>query len=429
METFDRRTFLKAGAGALLACGVPSLLTGCSKSSGSGSASTLQLANDKPTWHAWFQSEGEQAKTAVGASWTPQDYSNEDAYTAAVKTSAGSSKAPDMFTWQPSWGMKDVVDAGLVADLSSQWDKEGSAYSQGLRDMFSFNGTVYGAPLYSAPWPIFYNKSVFAKYTLQPPTTWSEMQQVMETLKKNGVAPLGATVDGVWSFVPFQTLLVARDPTLYNNLLAGKAKYTDPGVVEVMNLWADMMKKGYFTDPSSITFSTRGTNFATPFKQGKAAMAPMGTWYEATLKKAGLTAGTDYGAFTFPAIKSGAEKAIVIESGPLCAAARGKHEKDAVKAVGWFMSKAGQQEWVKQSGLISGRSDVPATSQVDQQILSDMKSGGYKQVSRYYDGTPHDIVLTAIDQFQKFQLHPGDPTSILNTIQSKADSVWKTVKQ
>jgi multiple sugar transport system substrate-binding protein len=426
MDTVDRRTFLKIGGGAALAsAGLPWLLAACS--SGSGSATNLQLSNDKPTWQSWFQTEGNQAKSAVKVGWTPREYSDENAYQAAIKTAGGSSRVSDLFTWQSSWGMKDVVDAGFVADLTAEWAKEGDVYSADMRKLFTFDGKTYGAPLYLAPWVVFYSKQVFDKYQLQPPTTWDELQHVLDTLKGNGIAPLGATVDGVWSFLWFQTLLVASDPELYQAVTAGHAKYTDPGVMDVMKLWSQMIKAGYFTDPSSVTFSTRGTNFATPFKQGKAAMCEMGTWYEATITSAGMKPGVDYDAFILPSVKPGVQNTIVIESGPLCVAGHGRHKDNATKAVGWFMSKDGQQEWTKLTGFISGRSDVPSTSPVDKKITDQIKSGNYQQVSRYYEATPNDIVQTAIEEFQKFMLHPNDPTSILNAIQSKADDVWKSV--
>ncbi len=424
MDTLDRRTLLKAGGGALAAFGLSGLLTACGNGKGSGSGSsvsTLQLSNDKPTWQSWFQSEGDQAKQAVGVGWTPREYSDQQAYQAAIRTSG--TKAPDMFTWQSNQLMKDIVSAGFLADVSDSWKKQGDAYSADLKKQFTFGGKTYGAPLYTAPWVVFYNKQVFDKYQLKPPTTWDDFQQVLATLKSNGIAPLGATVDGVWSFVMFQTLLVASDPKLYQDVLAGKAKYTDPGVVDVMNLWGQMLKAGYFTDPSSVTFSTRGTNFSAPFKQGKAAMTAMGTWFEANLTAAGMKPGDDYGAFMFPSVKPGVPKTVVVESGPLCVAAHGTHQEEAIKTLDWFMSKEGQQAWVKLTGFISSRSDVPPTSTVDQEIVSVLKSGGYQQVSRYYEGTQKDIVQTAISEFQKFLLHPDDPMSILNAIQKQADSV------
>jgi ABC-type glycerol-3-phosphate transport system substrate-binding protein len=157
-------------------------------------------------------------------------------------------------------------------------------------------------------------------------------------------------------------------------------------------------------------------------------MVEIGSWYEPTLTAANLTAGQDFGAFLFPNIKEGIQNAVIIESGPLVAAAHGSHKDDAAKALGWFMSKAGQEAWIKATGFTSARSDVSSPSPVDQQLVQDMKSGNYQQVNRYWEATPHDIVETAIDEFAKFMLQPGDPTPILTAIQRKADSVWATVK-
>jgi multiple sugar transport system substrate-binding protein len=428
LDTLTRRGFLKVGGTALVVGGSLPLLVSCGNGT-SSSAATLGLSNDKVTWKDWFQSEGNAAKQATGAAWKPSEYADTNTYQAAIRTSGASSKAPDLFTWWSGWLMKDIVDAGFAQDVSSYWDKEGSAYSNDLRSLFTFNGKTYGAPLYFGPWVTFYNKKVFDKYGLQAPKTWSDLQHVMQTLKSNGVTPYGATVDGRWpAFIYFETLLVNSDPALYKNLMAGKAKYTDPGVVEAMNLWGQLIKAGYFTDPSSVTFGTGSNSFVNSFVQGKAAMVEIGSWYEPTLTAANLTAGQDFGAFLFPNIKEGIQNAVIIESGPHVAAAHGSHKDDAGKALGWFMSKAGQEAWIKATGFTSARSDVSSPSPVDQQLLQDMKSGSYQQVNRYWEATPHDIVETAIDEFAKFMLQPGDPMPILTAVQRKADSVWASVK-
>lgn len=429
MNSIDRRTFLRAGGGALVAGGsLPWLLSACG-GGGSGSASDLQLSNDKATWKAWFQKEGQKAKKAVGVGWTPREYSDTSAYQAAIRTSAGTTKAPDMFTWWSGWLMKEIVDAGFAEDVSKQWDNEGDAYSKGLRDLFTFDGKTYGAPLYNGPWVVFYNKKVFNKYNLQPPKTWSDMESIMSTLKKNGVTPLGATIDGRWpAFIYFESLLVGSDPELYTAIMDGKAKYTEPAVVDAMNVWGDMIHAGYFTNPASVTFGTGSNNFVNFFKQGKAAMIEIGTWYEPTLTGAGMKPDVDFGAFIWPNMKSSVPNTLIIESGPMCVAARGSNHEDGVKALGWFMSKEGQDAWIKLTGFTSARSDVQSTSPVDQALTEQIKAGGYKEVNRYWEATPHDIVETAVDQFAKFMLHPKDPKSILSSIQKQAENVWKTVK-
>lgn len=429
MVTFDRRKFMTGGGLALAGASVP-WLASCSKGSAGGSGKTmLKLSNDKATWKKWFASEGANASKAVGVGWTPIEYSDTNTYQAQIRTSGRSSKVSDLFTWWSGWLMKDVVDAGFAADVSSLWQKESSGYSQDLKKLFTFDGKTYGAPLYYGPWVTFYNKRVFDKYKLEPPTTGDELVHIMEVLKKNDIVPYGATIDGRWpSFIYFEALLIHTDPGLYQSLVDGKAKYTDPSVVDVMNTWAKWIKAGYFTDPGSVTFGTGSNDFVNMFKQDKAGMIEIGTWWEPTATGAGMKADEDFGAFIFPDMKSGIQKTIAVESGPLVVAEHGANKDDAMKALGYFMSKPGQEAWIKLTGFTSARNDVVSPSPVDKSITDTMKSDGYAQVNRYWEATPHDIVEVAVDQFSKFMLHPGDPMPILQAIQTKADSVWPTVK-
>ena len=145
--------------------------------------------------------------------------------------------------------------------------------------------------------------------------------------------------------------MIRKDPALYTALMEGKAKYTDAGVVDVMNLWGDLIKKGYFSDPSAVTIGSGANNFPPLFKQGKIAMLTWGTWFEPTLEAAGIKGGDDYGAFVTPNIDASAGNNLIFETAPWCVAAKGKRKADAIKATEWFASKDGQASWIKTTGL------------------------------------------------------------------------------
>jgi ABC-type glycerol-3-phosphate transport system substrate-binding protein len=330
-----------------------------------------------------------------------------------------------MFSWWSGWLMKELVDAGMLADVSSIWQQNGSAYSAGLREALTFDGKQYGVPLNISYWVTFYNKHTFDKHKVDVPTTWDEFTGACEQLKAADVTPLGSSIDGRWpGFVYFQELLVRKDPALYTALVDGKAKYTDPGVVDVMNLWGDMIDKGWFSDPSATTIGTGANNFPPSFKQGKIAMVTWGGWIEPTFVAAGIKAGDDYGAFITPNIDDAAGNNLIFETGPWCVGARGKRLDDAMKATEWFASKAGQEKWIEVTGFTSARSDVPSANPVDKEIDETIESGDYKLLNRYWEATPHDIVEVAVDQFGKFMLKSGDPVPILDTIQKQADQSW-----
>ena len=99
-----------------------------------------------------------------------------------------------------------------------------------------------------------------------------------------------------------------------------------------------------------------------------------------------------------------------------------------MKALDYFMSRKGQATWVKATGFVSPRNDVPSSSPVDRELGATIQKGGYKQLNRYWEATPHDIVEVAVDQFDKFMLKGGDPLPILTTIQKQADKTWAATK-
>jgi multiple sugar transport system substrate-binding protein len=393
-------------------------------------AKTLKLANDKVTWKPWFNTAGQDAAKAIGVGWNAVEYADTSSYQAAIRTSGRTSKVPDLYSWWSGWLMKEIVDADFAADVSSIWNKNSAHYSKGIRDSFTFNGKTYGAPLYISYWAIVYNKHVFKDANLTPPTTWAEFKTALETLKSNGITPLGATIDGRWpGFIYFEEFLLRSNPSLYLKLMAGKAKYTDAGVIKAMNIWRDLIEKNYFTDPGAFTLGTGAANATSYLKQGKVAMVAIGTWFEPTLVGAGMKPGVDFGTFIMPNINPAAPKVVIFESGPLVVAEHGSNRDDAVKALDYFMSRKGQATWVKATGFVSPRNDVPSTSPTDRALAATIQKGGYKQVNRYWEATPHDIVEVAVDQFDKFMLKGGDPTAYLKTIQKQADKTWATLKK
>ena len=142
-------------------------------------------------------------------------YPDTSTYQAAVRASLRTPSAPGIFTWWSGYRMKDLVDAGLVADVTPLWKKytDAGLYNPSLASAYTFNGKIYGIPDLVAYWVVFYNKKVFDKYQLTPPKTWAELEKVAATLKENKVTPFGATVHGRWpSFIWFEELLVRQDP-------------------------------------------------------------------------------------------------------------------------------------------------------------------------------------------------------------------------
>ena len=363
----------------------------------------LKMTNDKIAWKKWFAATGKAAAKAAGAiGWNPAEYSDTTTYQAAIKTTGNTPKVSDMFSWWSGWLMKELVDAGMLADVSSIWEKQGDAYSSGRRATRSRSTASSTACRSTSP-------------TGSRSTTSTRSRSTRSTCRRRGTSSpararssrrrrsprWAATIDGRWpGFVYFQELMVRKDPALYTALMEGKAKYTDAGVVDVMNMWGDMIKKGYFSDPSAITIGSGANNFPPSFKQGKIAMVTWGTWFEPTLEAAGIKGGDDYGAFMTPNIDDSAGDNLIFETAPWCVAAKRQAQgrRDQGDRVVRLQGRPGVVDQGP-PGFTSPRSDVPSANPVDKEIDETIQSGDYKLLNRYWEATPHDIVEVAVDQF------------------------------
>ncbi|HVX80455.1 MAG: ABC transporter substrate-binding protein [Devosia sp.] len=406
---------LAMAAGLLAAMAGPSL------------AQTVDFYHDKANWEDAFNAA--LAKSPVPVKVTP--YADTSSYQAAVRASLKTPSAPGLFTWWSGYRMKDLVDAGLVADVSDIWKKytDAGLYAPSLADGYTFNGKIYAIPDNIAYWVVFYNKKVFDQYKLSPPKTWDDLEKINATLKQNNVTPFGATIDGRWpAFIWFEEFLIRQDPDLYNKLMNGDAKYTDPGVKQMFAKWKEWIDKGYFTDPSTSFGTSGGNTMAAQFAQGKLAMILVGTWYISTLTGAGMDAN-DIGAFIMPNEKPDMKPALIVESGPILLAQNSSQKADAMKVADYWMSAEAQQAWVDAQDFPPINKDVKAKSALITDISKTVLDGKYQAINRFWEATPTDIAEAAVDEIGNFMVHPDTADQVEQNLQTLADKVWATQKK
>lgn len=383
----------------------------------------LSLANDKAGWAPWFNTTGQYMVQKYQAGFQSQPYPDTNAYQGVMRTAVMTSKAPPLFTWWSGYQIQDLAKAGAATDLTSQmqdWIKN-DGVNPDVAKAFQYNGHYYGAPSYLSYWVIFYNKHVFNQYGLKPPTSWQEFMQINDTLKSHGVAPLTQYSQDSWTgFIWFENLLVNTDPQLYEDLMVGKASYTDPRIVKVMQLWKDMEDKGYFSTPLNMA------NPPKEFVQGKIAMDLVGTWFEPTLIQAGMKPGTDFGAFIMPAITPGLKPQLIFETSPIVVAAHSPSKDQAVKVLDTFMKPDVQQKWVEATSFISADSSVPANNDVNTAISKQVTPDQVTLHNRFWEATPSQIAVPAAAALVQVVLHPETYMQVLQNCQSTAQQYWSS---
>ena len=393
-------------------------------------AQSVDFYHDKANWQDAFVKVLDGAKAADGVEVKAVPYADTSTYQAAVRAALRTPSAPGVFTWWSGYRMKDLVDAGLVADVSDLWKKytDAGLYNPSLASAYTFNGKIYGIPDLVAYWVVFYNKKVFKEQGVEVPKTWADLEAAAAKLKGAGVTPFGSTIDGRWpAFIWFEEFLVRQDPGLYAKLMNGEAKYTDPGVEQVFKTWKDWIDKGYFTDPS-IGFGTAGSNaMASEFAKGKLAMILVGTWYAGTLTEAGVPAD-DIGAFIMPNQKPDMGPAVIFETGPLLIAEKSSQKADALKVADYWMSASAQQTWVDAQDFPPVNKEVKAKSALIAGLAKQIIDGKYNQINRFWEATPPEIAEAAVDEIGNFMLHPDTYPQVQQNLQALADKVWASKK-
>ncbi|WP_214322534.1 ABC transporter substrate-binding protein [Nonomuraea sediminis] len=403
-------------------------LAGCSSAGTApkqAAKTELKLYNDKGAWSKYFEQMGTLSKQQIGLGMKPVGYTDEPTYQAFIKASFRTNVKPDLFTWTTGGQLEEIVKQKQVADTSAIWQEAVKAgdLSQDLQPYYTVDGKQYCVPLNVAYWGMFYNKKVFDKYGLQPPTTWDDLVKIADTLKKNKVTPFYHT-SVLFSFVWFEQLLAGSDPDLYDRLSTGKAKYTDPGVVAVMQKWKQLIDAGYFVNPGDKT------DPADLLKTGKAAMVSFGTWFNTSMTQRDLKAGTDYGFFVIPNLNPALPKtSIIFESGPLCSLAKAPDPDASAKYLRWWTTDKAQEAWATSRGDVSANPKVEIKDEALGQVTKDAGSGKYRLVNRYFEATPPPVLTAALDGFGKFVGEPDSLQQVLDTIQKAADDYWSTHTQ
>ncbi len=385
-------------------------------------AGTVEFWNDKManTEQTHLDAIFGEVKKVSGYTIDMVPYPDTASYQTAMQQTIRDEKAPGLFTWWSGPQLQTLVENGLVEDLTDVWNNYifDEGVSQGVADAFTFDGKVYAAPwsvLYNV---VFYNKTVFEQYGIEEPETFDDFLAVCETLKSNGVTPIALKSDSWAGFIWFQALLAAKDVELYKGVCDGSIKYTDPRIVEVMEIWKDMLDKDYFSLPIDWADVRAG------FSNGEVAMMlEPHVEFTGMRNDYGMVEGEDIDSFVVPSMDGG-KRTIFFEAAPLCVASASGQKEDALKVLETWYKPDVQNAFHAQSGY-TNTSQVEVESVAVQKILDETADAdNYQLVLRFYESTPDKLRDFVLDELMKFQLKNSTVEEMLNTIQAEADATF-----
>lgn len=390
----------------------------------------VTLTHDKgwlPTYQENFVKQADMIRSRLGIDMEVIPSDTTDLYVHQMKANLPTEQAPDLFAWWSSFRVRELVDQGLVADLTHLWEIHQSDYPEPLKKAFTIDGRTYGFPYGLDYWPVWYNKEIFSRLGLDVPETWEEFILICDTLKGAGITPLISSVQYEWpAFIWFEEMIIGEDPDLYEALCRGSAKYTDPAVVKALGVWQGMIQKGYFTDPSANMMSNGGYLW----RQEEYAMALCGTWYYANVLTAQDVAPENIGAFILPSHNPEAGKNVIFETGPIFIAQNAANIEAAEKVADWWMGREGNEHFARMHKTYPGNQEVDTSylPPVKEKLISTIRSEEYRILNRYWEATPANICSAAVDGFGEFMLNPAALAGILQGIQEAADAHWSSTR-
>jgi multiple sugar transport system substrate-binding protein/raffinose/stachyose/melibiose transport system substrate-binding protein len=265
-----RRCLAAAATAGLL------LLAACSSSpSQSSSGATLTyLTFQSPDLTASFWAKSIAiAEKAVPGVTIKQDVSPTTDRDTYAKQLLQAGEFPDLLeSITPSL----YTSAGLLTPYPASWIKANFILPNNIK------GEDYIPPTNSQIIPlVYYNKALFARAGITPPTTWAQFMADCSKLKQHGIVPI--ELGGHDSFAAAMPLtgalsadVLGSDPDWIQQRYAGTVKFTDSDVVATATKMRTLVTDGYFEpDALSVSYAQSITNF----NDGEAAMYPMGSWY------------------------------------------------------------------------------------------------------------------------------------------------------
>ena len=377
---------------------------------------TINFFTDKAAWEPSFE-EMNAASGDIQLEFT--GYSDPVAYDTYIRQAFRTDEKPDLFTWHTGGQLGELVEQGLVAETSDIWTEAESEglVPEGLKDQYTYDGKQYCVPLNVAYWAVYYNKQIFEDNGLTPPTTWEEMETVMQTLRDAGVTPFHQ-MNIIFEFVYFQALLAGQNPDTYLGILDGSASYTDEDVNVAVDKWEEMIKRGDFIDPG-VTGDPQAL-----LMNGDVAMAYFGTFFTGQLTAIDAVSGEDYGIFMFPNLNPDTEEQpMILETGPLCVGAGSENEDVALAYSKWWLTTDAQTAWSTSRGDVSFNPDV----EIDDPELSalvESVNDGARILPRYLEGSPQPVYQLSTELFGAFVTSPSDPRGMQERLQAAAEEYW-----
>ena len=346
IDEFLERGITRAGAlrglGGALAAGAVGGLVGATPAFARGTVTTRSRATKVTMWgnHPEWKPVLDKLILAFEKTHPGIDvelsYKPGPQYTAALNTALAGGAAPDVIGWIEGDAIRVGAKAGQIDALDRQIPI--GKLIPAARAQVAFNGHVYGSPLAAYTVGIFYQRPIFKKYGLKPPTNWPQLLAVTKKLKAEGVTPWSMPAKDM--IIPYFFYIMAASAILgqdgYKGLRRGTRKVTEKQVVRAAQLMIDLQE--YYNEGFQAVSYAEGKAL---FAQGRTAMLIGGSADYTGYKQ--VNPKVDVGVFGFPSPSGNRHVTVTGMELLYTVNSKSSVKPEATTLVAWLSSKGAQQ--------------------------------------------------------------------------------------
>jgi N,N'-diacetylchitobiose transport system substrate-binding protein len=287
-----------------------------------------------------------------------------DKFTTAIAGGTTPDVAEIGTTWTP-----EFAQAGALEDLTAQVAPMKDDLVQGLVDAGTIDGKLYGMPWYAGVRAFVYNKDVFDKAGVEPPTTWDELASVGEKLKTSSpdVVPFAVAGDCSYCMMPF--IWGAGGDVATQEGGKWTAAIDSPQAQEGLTFYTDLALKKGLSTPAAATW--KETDLLKNFESGKLAMVITGNWTITKILKDAPDLKDKLGAFPIPG-KTADKLSPSFLGGSHLGIFKASQNKDlAWKFIQLMSSEKYADSWAKSSNFFPGiKSLLDKTAKSDDPLVA-----------------------------------------------------------
>lgn len=296
-----------------------------------------------------------------------------------IATLAASNDLPDVFAYDAGTPLIDLIDAGLVVNITEKLDALGISdkidpSAEEFLTRLSQTDDLYSLPLGQNIEGIWYNKALFEQAGIEKvPETWDELLETAQTLLDAGIQPFAVGASELWPATRWINAYVMRlgGVDFMDKAYAGEVSYTDDVLVQAAAMLQDMTEKGYFGQGATTVDQNTAAEMV---MSGEAAMIYNGSWYVSQLNADTNPAGPDgIGFFNIPTVEGGVGTATEysMNCGTILALSADKYDDVTDGWLNYFVSNAGDYAMNEQGSFRGYTIELPEDVSAYTQMIAD----------------------------------------------------------